>query len=338
MLLNGRRAGPAGTRGGVSSFDLNVLPQSIMERVDILKDGASSIYGSDAVAGVVNLITKTDTDGIEFNVFGSLPYASGGEEFSASATWGKTFDRGHILVSGTYQHRSELARGDRKYLQCGENYVFTDETYSQRADLIDPRTGNFACDDSDIGNTWGHVWTYDYTYLDYAPGDSSFFPGADIDDFANIGHPNGSNVPGSLGDGAATLYQYSYGNDNLGLYVPGTVRTDFGQIGVPEGWYAVSYDGPSSAVVNAYHPLMDQDTVIPETNLYTGYLDASYEIGGGVEFYTELLFNRRDNFLNASGQSLSVRARRGLRLLLRLRPHAGLRRRWQPRLPDGRQR
>ena len=65
VLLNGRRAGPAGTQGGVSAFDLNVLPQSIVERVDILKDGASSIYGSDAIAGVVNLITKRDTQGLE---------------------------------------------------------------------------------------------------------------------------------------------------------------------------------------------------------------------------------------------------------------------------------
>jgi len=58
VLLNGRRAGPAGVRGGVSSFDFNVLPLSVIERVEILKDGASSIYGSDAVAGVVNIITK----------------------------------------------------------------------------------------------------------------------------------------------------------------------------------------------------------------------------------------------------------------------------------------
>src|SRR3546814_17826103 len=60
VLLNGRRAGPAGTRGAVSAFDLNVLPQQIMQRVDILKDGASSIYGSDAVAGVVNLIRSEE--------------------------------------------------------------------------------------------------------------------------------------------------------------------------------------------------------------------------------------------------------------------------------------
>jgi iron complex outermembrane receptor protein len=60
VLLNGRRAGPAGVRGGVSAFDLNVIPVDAIQTVDILKTGASSVYGSDAIAGVVNLITKKD--------------------------------------------------------------------------------------------------------------------------------------------------------------------------------------------------------------------------------------------------------------------------------------
>ncbi len=292
VLLNGRRAGPSGTRGGVSSFDLNVLPQSIVGQVDLLKDGASSIYGSDAVAGVVNLITRRDTDGVEFDFFGSVPFDTGGEEWSAAATWGKTFDRGHILVAANYVRRNELARGDRDYLGCGENYVFTDETYSTRADLIDPRTGRFACEGSDSGNTWGHVWTYDYTYQDF-----------DGDGLADFGTPGGSNIPGSDGTGAATLFQYSYGNDNLGNYIPAAgPRTQPGQIGIPAGWFPVGYDGPSAAVTNRYHPLMDNDTVIPQTNLYTLYLDAAYELTDGIEFYTELLFNRRDNFVNSSGQ------------------------------------
>jgi iron complex outermembrane receptor protein len=276
----------------VSSFDLNVLPQSIVGQVDLLKDGASSIYGSDAVAGVVNLITKRDTDGIEFDFFGSVPMHEGGENWSASATWGKTFDRGHILVAASYQRRNELARGDRSYLGCGENYVFTDETYSERADLIDPRTGSYACESGDSGNTWGHIWTYDYTYLDF-----------DGDGLADSGTPGGSNIPGSDGTGGATLFQYSYGNDNLGSYIPGVgPRTQIGQAAVPAGWFPVGYDGPSSAVMNRYHPLMDNDTVIPQTDLYTLYLDAAYELTDGIEFYTELLFNRRDNFVNGSGQ------------------------------------
>ncbi|MEQ7872814.1 TonB-dependent receptor plug domain-containing protein [Sphingomonas sp. ASV193] len=81
VLLNGRRAGPAGTRGGVSSFDLNVLPQSIVKNVDILKTGASSIYGSDAVAGVVNLVTKTDFNGLQ-----SMPPATSPARRAASSS------------------------------------------------------------------------------------------------------------------------------------------------------------------------------------------------------------------------------------------------------------
>jgi outer membrane cobalamin receptor len=72
VLLNGRRAGPSGIQGSVSSFDLNNIPLAAIERVEILKDGASSIYGSDAVAGVVNIITKKD-DGGAVDVFYSAP-------------------------------------------------------------------------------------------------------------------------------------------------------------------------------------------------------------------------------------------------------------------------
>ena len=96
VLLNGRRAGPAGTRGGVSSFDLNVIPQSAINRIDILKDGASSIYGSDAVAGVVNLITDQNRDGGEMSVFATAPFEGGGEQFNISGSFGKKFDRGHV--------------------------------------------------------------------------------------------------------------------------------------------------------------------------------------------------------------------------------------------------
>ncbi len=126
VLLNGRRAGPAGTRGGVSSFDLNVLPQSIVERVDILKTGASSIYGSDAVAGVVNLITKTDFNGLEIDGFANVPTKKGGEVFSGSVLWGKSNDRGHIMVALDYYKQNELARGDRSYLSARP------PTFSQR--------------------------------------------------------------------------------------------------------------------------------------------------------------------------------------------------------------
>jgi len=281
VLLNGRRAGPAGTRGAVSAFDLNVLPQSIVERVDILKDGASSIYGSDAVAGVVNLITKTDTDGIEFDVFGSIPGTSGGETFAASATWGTTFDRGHVLVSGNYYRQNELARGDRDYLGCPESNFYTDLTFETRADLIDPRTGEYACAGDSV-TTWGHVWTYDYSYY-YSP--------------------RGTNVPGSGGFGDVSLLQYNYAGDNLEQYIPGIAPPqDGGQLEVPPMWFPVGYDPASQAVQNNYHPLMGQDSVIPQTDRYTLYVDAAYELTDNIEAYTELLYNKRKTYFDSSGQ------------------------------------
>jgi len=279
VLLNGRRAGPAGTRGAVSAFDLNVLPSAIMQRVDILKDGASSIYGSDAVAGVVNLITKTDTNGLELNGFASVPGDSGGEEYNLSAIWGKSWDRGHVLLAADYYKRKELSRGQRGYLRCEEDYVFTDDSYSTRADLTDPRTGKYHCSGP---LPWGHVWTYDYSYY-YSP--------------------NGSNIPGSAGRGDVTLFQYNYAGDRLGSYIPRIGRQlDPGQIHVPAGWFPVNYDPASIAVTNNYHPFFDQDTIIPETDRYTAYVDAAYELSEAAEVYTELLFNRRKTYQNGSRQ------------------------------------
>ena len=190
VLLNGRRAGPAGTRGGVSSFDLNVLPQSIVQNIQILKTGASSVYGSDAVAGVVNIITKTDTNGIELNANVSVPFDSGGESYRLSAVWGKTFERGHIMIAADYTHVNELARGDRDYLACPEAYTF--RPGGGRADLIDPRTGAYKCEDL----RWGHMWTYN------------------LIDNLQLDGPGGPNTgintsPGILGN-PTVLLQYQY--------------------------------------------------------------------------------------------------------------------------------
>ena len=156
FLLNGRRAGPAGVRGGVSAFDLNVLPLAAIERVEILKDGASSIYGSDAVAGVVNIITRTD-DGGTVEGYVGVPQEGGGEETRLSASWGTSSERGRFRITGDYHLNKELKYGDRDFLQCPEQYIFDPDT-GARADVIDPRTNSPSCRDL----IWGHVWIYDY--------------------------------------------------------------------------------------------------------------------------------------------------------------------------------
>ena len=157
VLLNGRRAGPAGIRGQVSSFDLNTIPLSAVENVEILKDGASSVYGSDAVAGVVNILTDK-SDASSFNAFTSAPSESGGETVNADFTFARSSDNWRFRMTGDYYKREELAKGDRDYFNCGEQYIFNPNT-SERRDVIDPRTGSAACRDL----IWGHVWIYDYS-------------------------------------------------------------------------------------------------------------------------------------------------------------------------------
>lgn len=124
ILLDGQRPGPAGTRGQVAAFDLNVIPQAILQRLEIVKDGSSSIYGSDALAGVVNLITKKSIDRPEMIYSMSVPQHGGGEQFSASIANGWNFDKGSVVAAAQWDRLNALTVGDRDYFRCAEDMVW----------------------------------------------------------------------------------------------------------------------------------------------------------------------------------------------------------------------
>lgn len=144
ILINGRRMPPAGVGGTVGPVDLNFIPQSMVARYEILKDGASSIYGSDAVAGVVNIITTKNFDGFHIEASGLKSEKDGADSYTASAMYGKTFDKGGILISGEYYEQRALTFADRPGLACPKlNRTSTADGSS--ADRIDPRTGKAKC-------------------------------------------------------------------------------------------------------------------------------------------------------------------------------------------------
>jgi len=143
VLLNGRRMPPAGVSGTVAAVDLNFIPQSLIQRYEILKDGASSIYGSDAVAGVVNVITVKNTDGVEIGTDISKTEAGGYDQGSVYAMYGKTLDRGNFLLAGEYYKQTELTLNDRDALSCPQDYYFKAD--GSRADRIDPATNKYKC-------------------------------------------------------------------------------------------------------------------------------------------------------------------------------------------------
>ncbi|MEM1379352.1 MAG: TonB-dependent receptor [Pseudomonadota bacterium] len=98
VLINGRRLAPAGVRGAPSAPDLNLIPGTLVERVDVLLDGASSVYGSDAVAGVVNYVLRSDFEGLQLDAFVTDPEldGNGGQQEVYTATWGASNDDGFI--------------------------------------------------------------------------------------------------------------------------------------------------------------------------------------------------------------------------------------------------
>jgi iron complex outermembrane receptor protein len=107
VLIDGRRV----EKSTYAFFDLNNIPLSAIDRIEVLPVGASAVYGSDASAGAVNLILRKDLDGVEASAkYGS---ASDTHEVDANLAWGKTGDRGSISFIGNYQNKSTLLGSDR---------------------------------------------------------------------------------------------------------------------------------------------------------------------------------------------------------------------------------
>jgi len=118
VLLNGRRMVSSGT-GADSSVDLNTIPVSMIKSIEILKDGASAVYGSDAIAGVVNIITKTDFEGTELTVDGSTTDKGDGTSLGFSILHGTEFAGGNLVAGIQYSDRGEVIQSDRDFVPEG---------------------------------------------------------------------------------------------------------------------------------------------------------------------------------------------------------------------------
>ncbi|USD36424.1 MULTISPECIES: TonB-dependent siderophore receptor [Ferrimonas] len=120
VLLNGRRMVNSGS-GADSAVDLNTIPVAMIQRIEVLKDGASAVYGSDAIAGVVNIITKTDFEGFQFDVNGDITEESDGENIEISALYGTSTDSANYTVGFSYTDRGEVMQADRAWVPPGSS-------------------------------------------------------------------------------------------------------------------------------------------------------------------------------------------------------------------------
>ena len=142
MLINGRRLSPSGVRGAPVAPDLNLIPTALIDRIEILTDGASSIYGADAVAGVANIILRNDFEGLELRAFGTAPEQSGGEESLVSIIGGASNDRSSFTVAAEYFNREHIFNRDRTdWNDCLRN-IEVDPSGNEYSVCLDRRPDN----------------------------------------------------------------------------------------------------------------------------------------------------------------------------------------------------
>lgn len=123
LLINGRRMAPAGVEGAPTNPSINLLPGTLIEQYDLLLDGASSIYGSDAVAGVGNIILKKDFDGLELSARGNINPMGGGDDYTVGGAWGFNTDRAFFGIGAEYDFRDRVRLRDRDFFRgCDQHY------------------------------------------------------------------------------------------------------------------------------------------------------------------------------------------------------------------------
>jgi iron complex outermembrane recepter protein len=115
-LIDGLRMPGGGLQ--YAQTDPNIIPTPALQRVEVLADGASSIYGSDAVAGVVNFITKKRFDGLQVN--GRVGFAKDYRSYDLNGIWGTTWDTGGVYVAGQFLKQQEITNDKRSFLSRGD--------------------------------------------------------------------------------------------------------------------------------------------------------------------------------------------------------------------------
>jgi outer membrane receptor protein involved in Fe transport len=128
VLVNGRRHVAADILSSASVPDVNTISADLVDRVDIVTGGNSAVYGSDAVAGVVNFVLKRDFSGLQLRAQGSESAAGFGTDVFASAMWGRNFNdgKGNITLQGEYAHDQRVFASDIPWLRRNDGFIVSD--------------------------------------------------------------------------------------------------------------------------------------------------------------------------------------------------------------------
>ncbi|MDE0693063.1 MAG: TonB-dependent receptor [Gammaproteobacteria bacterium] len=240
VLVNGRRV-PGNPFTGSASVDLNSIPLSAIERIEILTDSASAIYGTDALGGVVNVILRDDYEGVEMKFGAANPQRAGAEEDNLSFSWGSAGEKGNLLFTAEWFTRNPIFDGDRDY---------------SKVDVRDPGDGtrpNLGVDTTGVsagGNTAFHPWFAAAEAIGDCPMD--VYAGIVEDPFG---------IPGTAcGFGYADISAQTGGLDRISTFLTGSYEwtpghelfmdnrysriSSFGRYAPAVGFFSVPHDSP----------------------------------------------------------------------------------------------
>lgn len=252
VLVDGRRLPKSPSTG--SNQDLNTVPMGAIERIEILSDGASAVYGSDAMGGVVNIITRQDFEGVEIMLGGSqvsLPY-NGGDREQGSIVFGSSSDTSSLIGGVSWNKRDIIFARDFWFNQGGGSY-FGNSYSGYDSGFWDVR--NFP--EGDLGETCDWPGTAFFSTYSYTDDD-----GNDVNRCA-YDYTQVSADEASTGNKSLWLKATHDINDNWQIWMNSSVNKShsFGRYApVPDGTYftdvPIAADSPNNPT-NPDSPMWD---------------------------------------------------------------------------------
>ncbi|WP_446831119.1 TonB-dependent receptor plug domain-containing protein [Candidatus Foliamicus sp.] len=157
VLLDGRRA-PRSPVTANQANDLNIIPLSAVERIEILADSASALYGSDAIGGVINVILRKDFEGLEVGTSLQRPTREGADSDAGVITLGGNTNRGRFLFTADFRNKGHIASADRFYSAGNPGYDAGPTDYPNA-----PFEATwYAWENTDNVSSWGNTIWPDY--------------------------------------------------------------------------------------------------------------------------------------------------------------------------------
>lgn len=275
-LLNGHRLVGLGTIS--TQADPTSIPIAAIQRVEVLTDGASSTYGSDAVAGVINIILRRDLDGIDLQ--GTYGFADGYDEKTVSAVAGKTWGSGFAMIGYQYFENSNLSGNDRDYV-TGDLSGFPGGFDTRSAFALTP---NVNVNGQDF-NFNGSTFTPGLVRYD-AARDSSLVPGSKR-------HSAIANFRQEIGSTIELFGDANYGNIKTDVLspAPGATLT----ITSANPYFQTPIAGATSATVNyRFNREYGPGRNINSVEYYGGSLGADADIGD--KWHAQVFANYQHGF------------------------------------------